>query len=86
MPTAEERTWTLVPEAEPSTPATTEPPGFTDLTWAQDDLAVPGSQRSLRQHRRKNQTGTPSCEGLSKGWGVEGDIHFVCDIITQPMH
>lgn len=84
MPTAEERTWTLVPEAEPCTPATTEPPGSTDLTWAHGDLAVPGSQRSLRQHPQKNQTGTPLCEGLCKS-GRE-NIYFVADIIIQLMH
>lgn len=67
-PTAEERTWTLVPEAEPCTRATTDPPGSTALT-AQEDLAAPGSQRSLRRHRRKSRTGTLSCEVTLWGRG-----------------
>lgn len=84
MPMAEERTWTLVPKAEPCTRATTDPPGSTDLTRAQDDLAAPGSQRSLRRRQRKTQTGMHSCEGFCKGGGE--NIQFVSDIIIQPTH
>lgn len=69
-PTVEEHTWTLVPEAEACTRATTDPPGSTDLTWARDDLAAPGSQRSLRRRQRKTQTGTHSCESFCQVAGI----------------
>lgn len=47
--------WLHVPEEEPCTPDTTNPPGSTGITGAQDDPAAHTSQRSLRQHQQKTQ-------------------------------
>lgn len=61
MPMEEAHTCPLAPEEEPCTLDTTNPPGCTDLTQAQDDPAAPRSQRSLRRRGRKSRKGMPLC-------------------------
>uniref|UniRef100_A0A668ANP6 Claudin 10-like 2 n=1 Tax=Myripristis murdjan TaxID=586833 RepID=A0A668ANP6_9TELE len=53
FPESTDLTWSLAPEAEPSTQDTTDHPDSTDLTKVQDDPAAPKSQSSRRRHQRK---------------------------------